>query len=98
VKRDTAKFTAGLNKRYTLEAAERLGQFDRPTLLAWAPEDRFFKLSYAQRLAETIPDARIETIADAKTFVSLDQPKRLAELITAFMAETSKAPAAAARR
>jgi pimeloyl-ACP methyl ester carboxylesterase len=98
VKRDTAKFTAGLNKRYTLEAAERLGQFDRPTLLAWAPEDRFFKLSYAQRLAETIPDARIETIADAKTFVSLDQPQRLAELITAFMAETSKAPAAAARR
>jgi pimeloyl-ACP methyl ester carboxylesterase len=98
VKRDTAKFTAGLNKRYTLEAAERLRRFDRPTLLAWAPEDRFFKLSYAQRLAETIPDARIETIADAKTFVSLDQPKRLAELITAFMTDTSKAPAAAARR
>ena len=55
-----------MNKRYTLEAAERLGQFDRPTLFAWAPEDRFFKLSYAERLAETIPDARIETIPDAK--------------------------------
>jgi pimeloyl-ACP methyl ester carboxylesterase len=94
VKRDTAKFTAGLNKRYTLEAAERLAQFDRPTLFAWAPEDRFFKLSYAQRLAETIPDARIETIDDAGTFVSLDQPKRLAELIGAFVGQ----PAAAAGR
>jgi pimeloyl-ACP methyl ester carboxylesterase len=93
VKRDTAKFTAGLNKRYTLEAAERLAQFDRPTLFAWAPEDRFFKLSYAQRLAETIPDARIETIDDAGTFVSLDQPKRLAELIGAFVGQ----PAAAGR-
>jgi pimeloyl-ACP methyl ester carboxylesterase len=93
VKRDTAKFTAGLNKRYTLEAAERLAQFDRPTLFAWAPEDRFFKLSYAQRLAETIPDSRIETIDDAGTFVSLDQPKRLAELIGAFVGQ----PAAAGR-
>jgi pimeloyl-ACP methyl ester carboxylesterase len=93
VKRDTARFTAGLNKRYTLEAAERLRQFDRPTLFAWAPEDRFFKLSYAQRLAETIPDARIETIDDAGTFVPLDQPKRLAELIGAFVGQ----PAAAAR-
>ena len=64
-----------MNKRYTLEAAEKLARFDRPTLFAWAPEDRIFKLSYAERLAETIPDAKIETIDDAKTFVSLDQPR-----------------------
>jgi pimeloyl-ACP methyl ester carboxylesterase len=92
VRRDTAKFTAGMNKRYTLEAAEKLANFDRPTLFAWAPEDRFFKLSYAERLAETIPDATIETIADAKTFVPLDQPKRLAELIGAFVGAPSGAP------
>ena len=98
VRRDTAKVTAGLNKRYTLEAAERLRQFDRPTLFAWAPEDRFFKLSDAERLAEMIPDARIKTIPDAKTFVSLDQPKRLADVIAAFIEETSKAPAAAGGR
>jgi pimeloyl-ACP methyl ester carboxylesterase len=85
VKRDTAKVTAGMNKRYTLEAAEKLARFDRPTLFAWAPEDRIFKLSYAERLAETIPDARIETIEDAKTFVPLDQPQRLAELIGTFV-------------
>jgi pimeloyl-ACP methyl ester carboxylesterase len=86
VKRDTAKVTAGMHKRYTLEAAEKLAGFDRPTLFAWAPEDRIFKLSYAERLAETIPDARIETIEDAKTFVPLDQPQRLAELIGSFVA------------
>lgn len=89
VKRDTAKVTAGMNKRYTLEAAEKLTRFDRPTLFAWAPEDRFFKLSYAERLAETIPDAKIETIEDAKTFVSLDQPQRLAEAIGAFVRSSS---------
>jgi pimeloyl-ACP methyl ester carboxylesterase len=85
VARDTAKVTAGMHKRYTLEAAKRLADFDRPTLLAWAPEDRVFKLSYAERLAETIPNATLETIEDAKTFVSLDQPARLAELIGAFV-------------
>jgi pimeloyl-ACP methyl ester carboxylesterase len=95
VRRDLAKVTAGLNKRYTLEAAERLREFDRPTLFAWAPEDRFFKLADAERLANAIPDARIETIPDAKTFVSLDQPKRLAELITAFIRETAADRAAA---
>jgi pimeloyl-ACP methyl ester carboxylesterase len=95
VRRDTAKLTAGMNKRYTLEAAERLADFDRPTLFAWAPEDRFFKLSYAQRLAETIPDATIETIADAKTFVPLDQPARLAEVIGAFMGRKAAMPESA---
>jgi pimeloyl-ACP methyl ester carboxylesterase len=93
IRRDTAKFTAGMNKRYTLEAAERLARFDRPTLLAWAPEDRFFALSYAERLAETIPDARLETIEDAKTFVPLDQPGRLAELIGAFVGRAAATPA-----
>ena len=96
VKRDTAKVTAGMNKRHTLEAAEKLAVFDRPVLFAWAPEDRVFPIKYAQRLAKAIPDARIETIAGAKTFVSLDQPERLAELIGAFVAEGAKAPAAGA--
>jgi pimeloyl-ACP methyl ester carboxylesterase len=93
IRRDTRKFTAGVNKRYTLEAAERLASFERPTLLAWAPGDRFFGIGYAERLAETIPDARIERIAGAKTFVALDQPERLAEAIAAFVRETSLASA-----
>jgi pimeloyl-ACP methyl ester carboxylesterase len=94
IRRDAAKVTAGAHKRHTLAAAERLARFDRPTLLAWAPEDRFFKLSYAERLAATIPGARLETISGAKTFVPLDQPDRLAELIGAFVRETTAAPAA----
>ena len=96
VNRDTAKVTAGMNKRHTLEAAQRLAGFDRPTLIAWAPEDRVFKLDDAKRLAETIPGARLETIDDARTFVALDQPQRLAELIGDFVAETEAAPAASA--
>ena len=80
------KFTAGIHKRYTIEAAEKLRGFERPVRFAWAPEDRFFKLSHAERLAAIVPDARIELVDDAKTFVSLDQPERVAELIGEFAA------------
>ncbi len=95
IRRDARKFTAGLNKRYTLEAAERLASFERPVLLAWAPDDRFFKIGYAERLAEALPDSRIVRIEDAKTFVALDQAAKLAEAIAAFMDETAVRTAAA---
>jgi pimeloyl-ACP methyl ester carboxylesterase len=84
VKRDAKKFTVGMSKRYTLEAAKRLRDAELPILLAWAPGDRFFPISYAQRFATEMKDARIVEIADAKTFVPLDQPAQLADLIADF--------------
>ena len=89
IRRDTKAFTVDMNKRHTLAAAEKLPGFDRPTLLVWAPEDRFFPMRYAERLEEAIPDARLVTVPDAKTFVSLDQPGAVADAIAAFMGETS---------
>jgi pimeloyl-ACP methyl ester carboxylesterase len=89
VRRDTIKFLKAISNRYTLEAAERLRDFDRPTLIAWAPEDRFFKFRYAERLAEAIPNARLVRIENSRTFVSEDQPERLAEEIASFVEETS---------
>ena len=84
VKRDTRKVTAGMNKRYTLEAAEKLRGTELPILLTWAPGDRFFPMKYAQRLASET-GARVVEIPDAKTFVPLDQPRRLADEIAAFV-------------
>ncbi len=84
VRRDAKKFTVGMNKRYTLEAAQRLRGSDLPILLAWAPGDRFFPISYAQRFASEMKDARIVEIPGAKTFVALDQPAQLADLIADF--------------
>jgi len=87
IRRDTVKVLRGIDPRYTFEAAEKLRDFDRPTLLAWAVEDRFFKLSFAEKLADTIPGARLERIQDSYTFVPEDQPARLAELIARFARE-----------
>ena len=93
VRRDAIGFLRSITNRYTIEAAETLRSFDRPTLIAWAPEDRFFKLRFAERLAEEIPNARLVRIEDSRTFVSEDQPERLAEEIASFVRETAPAPA-----
>lgn len=84
VRRDLGKVTAGFHKRHTLAAAAKLRGSDLPILLAWAPGDRYFPISYAERLAGEAGNARLVRIADAKTFVPLDQPRRLAEEIAEF--------------
>jgi pimeloyl-ACP methyl ester carboxylesterase len=96
VRRDAIKVLRGISNRQTIEAAEILRRFDRPTLIAWAPEDRFFKLRFAERLASEIPGARLVRIDDSRTFVSEDQPDRLAEAISEFIAETPRGAASAA--
>jgi pimeloyl-ACP methyl ester carboxylesterase len=90
IRSDLAAVLRGVDKRYTLQAAERFAQFDKPVLIAWAPEDRFFKFRYAERLAAAFPNARLERIEDSYTFVSVDQPRRLAELIISFASEPAR--------
>jgi pimeloyl-ACP methyl ester carboxylesterase len=85
VKHDATKVTAGMNKRYTLEAAERLSESELPLLLTWAPGDKFFPISYAERLEKETPNARLVRIPEASTFVALDQPTRLADEIATFV-------------
>jgi pimeloyl-ACP methyl ester carboxylesterase len=98
VRGDVQHFTRHIDKRLTLDAAAKLGSFDRPVLLAWAAEDRFFKIEFAQRLAAVFPDARLEPIADSGTFVSEDQPGVLAGLVAGFAGSHSagRTPAGAA--
>jgi len=86
VKHDTRKVTVGMNKRHTLEAAERLSGSDLPVLLTWAPGDKLFPISAAERLAREIPNARLVQIPNASTFVALDQPQLLADEIASFAA------------
>jgi pimeloyl-ACP methyl ester carboxylesterase len=87
IRRELAAVLKGISSRYTEEAAQRFGEFDKPVLLAWAPEDRFFKLRYAERLADAFPHARLELIDDSYTYVPVDQPQRTAQLIAAFARE-----------
>ncbi|HWJ43383.1 MAG TPA: alpha/beta hydrolase [Solirubrobacterales bacterium] len=88
VRHDAAKVTAGMNKRYTLAAARKLSESQLPIRLLWAPEDKLFPISYAERLAGECSNAKVVSIADASTFVPLDQPERVAEEIAEFAASS----------
>lgn len=87
VRADALATLKAIDRRDTLGAAQRLSERPLPTLLAWAPDDLIFPLRYAERLAAMIPGARLEQVHDSRAFVPQDQPKRLAELIAAFVDE-----------
>jgi pimeloyl-ACP methyl ester carboxylesterase len=91
IRAQVAQILAGMDPRHTLEAASHFPQLQIPVLIAWAPEDRFFKLANAERMAREIPNARLERIEDSYTFVSIDQPARTAELIASFAREPAAA-------
>jgi pimeloyl-ACP methyl ester carboxylesterase len=82
--RDARKVTSGMNKRYTLAAAEKLKGSQLPIRLLWAPDDKLFPISYAERLASESGNATVIQIEDASTFVPMDQPGRVADEIAEF--------------
>lgn len=81
VRRDAAKVMRAISPEHTLGAVERLRSFTRPALIVWGTRDAFFPISDAERLAALFPDGRLEKVDDARTFVQLDQPERLAQLV-----------------
>jgi pimeloyl-ACP methyl ester carboxylesterase len=85
VMHDTKKVTAGMNKRHTLAAAKKLQTSNIPLRLLWAPGDKFFPIKYAERLAGEVPNSQLVEIPEAKTFVPLDQPQRVADEIADFV-------------
>lgn len=87
IAKDFARFMGGFDPKFTLEAIERLRSYDRPVLIAWSQDDRFFPTAHAERLAGDIPGARLEWIEDAYTFSMQDQPERLADLVAGFVRE-----------
>jgi pimeloyl-ACP methyl ester carboxylesterase len=93
VRGDLATVVRGIAPEHTLDAAELLRGFDRPALIAWGSEDRFFPFSDAERLAATLPQSRLEQIPNARAFVQLDAPERLAELIGSVANGAVTAPA-----
>jgi pimeloyl-ACP methyl ester carboxylesterase len=92
---DFARIMRTFDARHTLDAIEKLRAYDRPVLVAWSREDRFFPPAHAERLAGDIPGARLEWIDDAYAFSMEDQPERLAGLISGFVRdEAGAAPTA----
>ncbi|MEB3980727.1 alpha/beta hydrolase [Mycobacterium sp. 663a-19] len=88
VAEDLRQFTLSLRTEVTTGVAARLPEFDKPTLIAWSADDVFFELADGERLAATIPNARLEVIEGARTFSMVDQPDRLADLLSSIAVRT----------
>ena len=87
----TRRFLAGqvdpANNRVTLDAVEGLRRFERPTLLLWGADDPHFGPLWAERLAADIPGVqRVEILTDAGHLLMEDQPERVTEILTQFLA------------
>jgi pimeloyl-ACP methyl ester carboxylesterase len=58
------------------------------SLIVWGDDDRIVPASVAALYAERLPNATHETVAAAGHLVEMEQPEKLARLITSFIAST----------
>jgi pimeloyl-ACP methyl ester carboxylesterase len=87
IRGDARAFIRASDPSQTRAAADRLGEFDRPALIAWSEDDRVFPQEDGRALAADLPNARFELVEDARTFSMEDNPERLADLIAGFVRE-----------
>jgi pimeloyl-ACP methyl ester carboxylesterase len=86
VRRDVLRFLKAIDSKDTVAAAPALKAFGRPALVVWSKGDLAFPLKDGKRLAADL-SAPLEVLDDTRTFIPLDQPDRLSELIATFVAE-----------
>ena len=58
-----------------------------PTLLLWGEQDGIASVDYARGFAKLVPDARVETIADAAHYPHIEQPDAALRHVTAFLGD-----------
>jgi haloalkane dehalogenase len=77
---------SALNTNHTMALVDRHGEIRAPTLLLWGVHDPWQWIADGERLADEIPDARLERI-DASHWVPHDAPEEFSSGIAAFLAE-----------
>jgi pimeloyl-ACP methyl ester carboxylesterase len=75
----------GFRPQLLLDAATEIPRFDRPVLLVWGEECRFFPMAHARRLASDFPNATLVSVPGARTWVMIDNPAAVAGAITQFV-------------
>jgi pimeloyl-ACP methyl ester carboxylesterase len=82
VRRDTARFVGEVRPPDLVDVATRLGGFGKPVRIVWGEADRFFTIETARRLRDAFgPSAELVEVPGGRTFLSLDEPDRVAQEI-----------------
>ncbi len=78
---------AALNTNLTTEITHLLHKTKAETLILWGVDDKFQPLKFGERLAGDIPNAKLIQIEAARHFVMIDQPEKIADQVSSFLAE-----------
>jgi pimeloyl-ACP methyl ester carboxylesterase len=81
VRRDAVNVIKQATPKVLEAIRPQLAAFDKPVDIVWPPEEKVFPYSDAEILKRTFPNARLHPISDSYTFVSLDQPEALANVL-----------------
>ena len=68
-----------------------LRRIEAPVLVIWGEQDRYLGRELAVPDREWVPNVRVERLPDASHWVQVDQPDRVNDLLSAFLAD-SRAP------
>lgn len=97
IRRDLRAYCTSVPPKAELIAAtERLREFDKPALVAWASEDKVMPPEHGRRLAQLLPQGRLAEIPNSYTLIPEDAPAALAAAMRGFLAETDGARSEAA--
>jgi pimeloyl-ACP methyl ester carboxylesterase len=91
IRRDVMRFARGMKRTELVEAATWLGRFSRPVRLVWGTRDKHFTIKLGQRLAAAFPQAQLDEVPDATTFVSVDRPDAVANAVREVLAAIHRA-------
>jgi pimeloyl-ACP methyl ester carboxylesterase len=74
------------------DVMDQLESVKQPTLVVCGADDQMTPLRYAQFLASSIPNARLEVIPGAGHMVMLERPGRVADSLLSFLKDVSFLP------
>jgi len=78
---DFAALARSISRTDLTEVAPRLCAFTKPVSVVWGDADRCFTPALGRRLAAAFPDSSMIEVADARTFVPLDNPAVVGDAI-----------------
>ena len=77
----------GINNKFLTDITEQLQHLEIPALLIRGDADAYLSSDITRRLAEDIPNARLEHVPTGGHFIQLDEPEQLSELLINFFLE-----------
>jgi pimeloyl-ACP methyl ester carboxylesterase len=81
IRADAVKFLKAAKRKDLLDVSTRLDRFAGPVTIVWGTADRAFKTQLGRRLQQAFNKADFVEVPHAKTLVSLDAPRQLADAI-----------------